>query len=221
MAIRLNIDEENLRKKYLIEFKSCRQIAKELGLKTAKAIYKRVKEYGIKLRPKREDLYGMTFGKLTVLSFDGYNDFGTPIWKCKCQCGKYNNVLSVNLYNGTTISCGCAGPQPNFSNYEEISCMYWNTLVKGAISRNFEFSISQKCAWDIFLKQERRCALSDEILVFGKNKTASLDRIDSKKGYIENNIQWVHKDINILKNSLPEEKFIKMCIKVAKKFTSK
>ena len=45
--------------------------------------------------------------------------------------------------------------------------------------------------------------------------TASLDRIDSKKGYIKGNLQWVHKDLNIMKNSYPNQYFIEMCKKVA------
>lgn len=45
--------------------------------------------------------------------------------------------------------------------------------------------------------------------------TASLDRIDSSKGYVEGNVHWVHKDINIMKWDFPLETFIKMCKFVA------
>ena len=41
--------------------------------------------------------------------------------------------------------------------------------------------------------------------------TASLDRIDSSKGYIEGNIQWVHKDINRMKGDSSDNDFIKLC----------
>ena len=37
--------------------------------------------------------------------------------------------------------------------------------------------------------------------------TASLDRIDSKKGYIEGNVQWVHKNVNKMKMDLDEKEF--------------
>jgi hypothetical protein len=46
--------------------------------------------------------------------------------------------------------------------------------------------------------------------------TASLDRIDSSKGYIEGNVQWVHKFINIMKNGFSQEEFIYLCQQVAK-----
>ena len=35
--------------------------------------------------------------------------------------------------------------------------------------------------------------------------------IDSTKGYIVGNIQWVHKDINIMKNDLDLDSFIYYC----------
>lgn len=42
-------------------------------------------------------------------------------------------------------------------------------------------------------------------------KAASLDRIDSKRGYTEGNVQWVHKSVNLAKNSLSEVEFIMLC----------
>lgn len=44
--------------------------------------------------------------------------------------------------------------------------------------------------------------------------TASLDRIDSTKGYTEYNIQWVHKLINIAKSTLTNNQFISMCMDI-------
>jgi archaellum component FlaC len=41
--------------------------------------------------------------------------------------------------------------------------------------------------------------------------TASLDRVDSAKGYIKGNVQWVHKDINMMKQQYSQEYFIQMC----------
>ena len=56
------------------------------------------------------------------------------------------------------------------------------------------------------------------MVIFGprgnKNRTASLDRIDSKLGYTSNNIQWVHKDLNYMKSDLDQSVFIEWCRKV-------
>lgn len=76
-------------------------------------------------------------------------------------------------------------------------------------------------AWKQFEKQEGRCALTGWPLVIrhsshGKNRrTASLDRIDSHKGYDPGNIQWVHKDVNQMKWTLTNSRFIEVCQQVA------
>jgi hypothetical protein len=47
--------------------------------------------------------------------------------------------------------------------------------------------------------------------------TASLDRIDSSKGYIEGNLQWLHKRINIMKGNMSEKEFLDFCESVTLK----
>jgi hypothetical protein len=49
------------------------------------------------------------------------------------------------------------------------------------------------------------------------DQTASLDRIDSSKGYEIDNIQWVHVMVNMCKNKYPQDKFVEMCKAIASK----
>jgi hypothetical protein len=44
---------------------------------------------------------------------------------------------------------------------------------------------------------------------------ASLDRIDSSKGYIDGNVQWVHKEVNEMKMQATQNEFIEYCNLVA------
>ncbi|MBU2060475.1 MAG: hypothetical protein KKH44_01330 [Bacteroidetes bacterium] len=46
--------------------------------------------------------------------------------------------------------------------------------------------------------------------------TASLDRIDSNKKYVVNNIQWIHKDLNDMKWEFSHCYFLLMCNLVLK-----
>jgi hypothetical protein len=46
--------------------------------------------------------------------------------------------------------------------------------------------------------------------------TASVDRIDSSKGYIKGNVQWVHKTINKMKWGYSQGEFIEFCEAVVK-----
>jgi hypothetical protein len=43
------------------------------------------------------------------------------------------------------------------------------------------------------------------------HQTASLDRIDNSIGYRINNLQWVHKKLNIMKNVMGNPEFIEWC----------
>lgn len=61
----------------------------------------------------------------------------------------------------------------------------------------------------LFVNQKQLCALSH--LPLEMKSTASLDRIDNARGYIKGNVQWVHKDINFMKQDLSQEEFIEYC----------
>lgn len=109
-------------------------------------------------------------------------------------------------------------------NYEDISSSYWSSLKYMAADRKLEFSITREYVWELFIKQNKRCALSGEEITlipfnqYGirkkKDQTASLDRINSKLGYIEGNVQWVHKAVNMMKWNLEESEFYKWSKKV-------
>lgn len=57
--------------------------------------------------PKKIDLTGQTFGRLTVLYELPERKNGKVQWHCKCQCGNEKDVISTQLTSGRTQSCGC------------------------------------------------------------------------------------------------------------------
>jgi len=69
--------------------------------------------------------------------------------------------------------------------------------------------------YNIWLSQNKKCNLSGLPINWGdeeNNKnTASIDRIDSNKGYTLDNIQLVHKDVNLMKNKFDQDYFINIC----------
>ena len=60
------------------------------------------------------------------------------------------------------------------------------------------------------------CALTGWEISMEK-QSASLDRIDSGRGYEVDNVQWVHSMVNMSKNKYPQDRFIEMCVAVANK----
>lgn len=180
----------------------------------------------------KNDIVGTKIGKLTVVCWLRHETAKTNhkhVYKCLCECGNYTEVKRPNLINHHTVSCGCFRRErigskhtKSWTGYEEISGSLWSSILGKAKSRNLEFAITKEDAWQQYLKQNKKCVLTGQEIKFSKfssknrnDRTASLDRIDSSKGYTIDNIQWIHKDINILKMNLPEEKFIRLCICVA------
>lgn len=94
----------------------------------------------------------------------------------------------------------------------------YNKIVESAKKRGHECTVSIEYLENLFLAQNKKCALSGIPLTFGRSSattTGSVDRIDSEHGYIEGNVQWVHKDINMMKQKISNDKFIEYCKLVA------
>lgn len=56
--------------------------------------------------PPRKNLLNQQFGRLTPIEWEGDGK-----WKCKCECGNTVSVITYNLLNGNTQSCGCLQKQ--------------------------------------------------------------------------------------------------------------
>ena len=69
---------------------------------------------------------------------------------------------------------------------------------------------------DLLIQQDFKCALTGwSIDAMNIKNNASLDRIDSKEGYIEGNVQWVVSKVNMMKQQYSQEDFIEVCKAVA------
>lgn len=146
-------------------------------------------------------------------------------WVCDCECGKETISLREDrVVFGITKSCGCLmfrvkKDNPRWGGCGDLDGAHFSTIRWHAKRREIEFNITIEYVWSVFLQQERRCAITNILLNFesitdrlkGANQTASLDRIDSSKGYVEGNVWWVHKDINVMKSDHTMEYFKELC----------
>lgn len=162
----------------------------------------------------REDMIGKTFNGWTVLEFVFVRN-RNAWYKCSCKCGYQKNCNGALLRNNLSRCCR------RCSQLEAVGDITGNTyshIRNTAKNRNINFDLSKEFLWELFLKQKGSCQLTGLPLFFTNNihkRTASLDRIDSAIDYNENNVQWVHKDINMMKYKFNQEYFIEMCCLVA------
>lgn len=56
-----------------------------------------------------KDYTGLKFNKLTFISKAGFSNgkSHTPLWLCRCDCGKEKIVAATDVVNNRTKSCGC------------------------------------------------------------------------------------------------------------------
>jgi hypothetical protein len=187
-----------------------------------------------------ENLIGQTFGNLHVIDLhQGLRKKGNRLWLCKCVCG--NTVLEITgkLKYGHKTSCGCmrkkraealkkfGAKHRAWRGCGDISGSVWHRIVASAKKRHKKISIDIDYVWHIFLQQEKRCALSGKELYFAQTSkelasgmnTASLDRIDNSKGYIQGNVQWVHVKVNYMKQATQQDEFLEWCQAIAHHLT--
>lgn len=177
---------------------------------------------------------GVKFGMLLVIEELKNENLSGKRYICLCECGNTHEALSSHLRSGKITHCGCnrykGEKHSQWGGSGEISGDFWYSHVIRSANgskngnrerRSKDINIDINYGWELFLKQNRRCALSGLELTFpkvskDKSYTASLDRIDSSKGYIIGNVQWVHKHINMMKNKYDQNYFIEICKLITK-----
>lgn len=103
----------------------------------------------------------------------------------------------------------------NWKGYREIPVSYFYSLKEGALARGISFEVLIEEIQNLWEKSGGYCALTGWKIEIGK--TASLDRIQSEDSYKKENLQWVHKDINRMKNNYSQDRFIEVCRAVAER----
>ena len=164
----------------------------------------------------KKDLTGKTFGLLYVVGVAEVSRNGHYRYHVRCSCGVEKVILGTHMLQGNTVHCGCSKRKPrNWKGSGTVSATYFSSLKRGADGgkgrKPIPFNITIDYVADLLdNKQKGKCALTG-IYISVKDKTASLDRIDSSKGYERGNLQWLHKDVNMMKRHYSQDYFIYLC----------
>lgn len=181
---------------------------------------------------------GVVFDRLTVLGIDmkkSSDKAGGVYVLVRCICGlEFSKSLSdmlyheKNNYSNRCYNCFIANRRKSG---KFLQWHWYNNVIQNAKNRNMALEIDIEYCENLWEEQGGMCALSGvpitppvrtscKSLITGKKTTryegdASLDRIDSYKGYIEGNVQWVHKSVNRMKMNMTDEELINWCTKIS------
>jgi hypothetical protein len=170
---------------------------------------------------KVKDRTGQKFNKWRIIKFVGFTKGGEARWLCECDCG-FRKVQTIgNVTGGYSRCCKICSRVKNYRG-EILPQPVWKTIITNASKKGRKVEINKQFAESLFMKQSKKCAISGMDIRFAESnkeynegkQTASLDRIDSSGNYTENNIQWVHKDINKMKNVFSMDQLIEYCKKI-------
>lgn len=141
-------------------------------------------------------------------------------YKVRCDCGKEQLKLTHEiLAKDSNFRCPKCAQKENKRQFMvdngkvgDLNLTIYTHFKNSALKRNLEFNVSIEYLWKLFLAQNKECAITgDKIVDF---KRASLDRIDSSKGYIEGNVQWTTRQANISKHIMTMDELYEFCRKV-------
>lgn len=146
-----------------------------------------------------------------------------PCPKCGKMCDYLRYHYAFQSYKLNKKCKSCSNKETDNCHrgwYKGIRISWFNKFKISAECRGLEFNITMDDVAELIQKQNFKCVLSGWDISFPETGTpqdcdASIDRINSKKGYSVENIQITHKTINMIKNKYDNDFFIYVCKSVS------
>lgn len=171
---------------------------------------------------QKENMGGLKFGRLSVLSF-----IEGKLWKALCDCG---NVVTINrdrLRTKGIRSCGCFNKE-RIADYGKVQSVKnrkalgyasskktYSNRKRSAKSRRIYFDITFEQFLQISSRNYYYCDIEPKQCckyenTYGDYYYNGMDRVDSKKGYLINNVVACCWNCNKAKASLSQEDFLRL-----------
>ena len=160
---------------------------------------------------------GDKYKSWTVIGGPKLSDYGSQLYEVQCDCGTVKWVQANELTNpNRNFKCAkCAAKERGAAQAErngkigELTLTRFTKLQRSAEKRNIEFLVSLEYLSNLYESQNHICAITGRHI--NSIDEASLDRIDSSKGYIEGNVQWTTYQANVSKHTMTMEELYQFC----------
>jgi hypothetical protein len=173
----------------------------------------------------RIPLEGKKFERLLVLKYLGSRPYGRDgkhhkgYYQCRCDCGKEVEVEAQNLRCGNSKSCGCywldhhSGENSNlYKGVGKLRAEY-NRQIRGAIKRKLEFTLTLEQTETLFNGVCYYCN-STPVKDHRGLVRNGIDRIDSSRGYILDNVISCCSICNVMKSNYTAKEFVEHMQKI-------
>lgn len=155
------------------------------------------------------DFIGTKYGRLVVVGYSKGEQRG--FWDCLCECGNTCKVPAYRLLKGHTKSCGCLhNDSARKFRPKEVSGAWklFSSYKSDAKRRGIEF----KLVFEEFKKITSKNCIYCGLPPSSGNSSYhynGIDRINSSKGYLSDNIDPCCWKCNTMKWNLSKEEFLK------------
>lgn len=181
-----------------------------------------------------KSVIGLKFENVTIVKDLGYDYLsnGRRYVEYQCDCGAIKVGEYQSIRRGRIVSCGCwkadkeyrqkqreaayelqRNGKLNIGNERSDDDTPFRHYMKGIRQREIDTTLTCRDLKNQCERQHGRCAYTNVPLVlathtdylYPKYILASVDRVDSKKGYDVNNIQFVSLACNYAKNNMSHD----------------
>jgi hypothetical protein len=173
----------------------------------------------------KEDLVGLTFGRLLVISVNRIDAKQRAYWYCQCKCGNYKSVRRDSLITGKVKSCGCLSRDTvrrKAGGIESTATVrVYNKYRESSRKRNLELSIPMVDFEKLIKMPCHYCGTEPQNIITRERigdtfRYSGIDRVDNSMGYtIENTVPccW---ECNQAKHIMSKDAFLKWVERVYK-----